>query len=76
MTAAAQQLVESFDHVPDSEKRSVASEILHRFVQLDLPPLSDDDLVMNAEEIFLEFDRREVADRDSCRDATTQRRPS
>lgn len=62
MTAAAQQLVESFDHVPDPEKRSVASEILHRFVQLDLPPLSDDDLVMNAEEVILELDRREAVE--------------
>jgi hypothetical protein len=32
---------------------------LKRVIQLDFPPLSDEDLVWNAEELFLELDKQE-----------------
>jgi len=31
-------------------------------VNFDLPPLSDDELILSAEELFLELDRREAQD--------------
>jgi hypothetical protein len=34
----------------------VTSEILKRTAYLDFPPLSDEDLMFNAEEIFLQLD--------------------
>jgi hypothetical protein len=34
-------------------------------VTFDLPALSDEELVLNAEDLFLELDRREAADKES-----------
>lgn len=59
MSPAVQILIESFDHLPDPDKRTAASEILRRSAALDLPPLSDEDFVSVAETIFLELDREE-----------------
>jgi len=59
MSTTVKQLLDKFDHLPDTEKREVAAEIMRRTVKLDLPPLTDEDLVMNAEDLFLELDQRE-----------------
>jgi hypothetical protein len=59
MGASVQDLLQSFDSLSESEKKEVASEILRRSVKFDLPPLSDEELVANAELLFLELDRRE-----------------
>lgn len=59
MSAIVKQLLDKFDHLPDEEKREVAAEIIRRTVKLELPPLTDSDLVMNAEDLFLELDERE-----------------
>jgi len=48
--------------LPELEKKEVAAAILHRTLQLNFPPLSDEELVLSAEEVFLELDRREAAD--------------
>jgi hypothetical protein len=45
-----------------AEKQIVICEILRRVQDLDLPPLSDEELVANAEALFLELDRREATD--------------
>jgi hypothetical protein len=62
MTQPVRELLDNFDRLPDAEKREAVSEILRRVrtIEFDLP--SDDDLVLNAEEIFLEIDRREAGD--------------
>ena len=65
MSALAQNLIESFDKLPDAEKREVASEILKRTINFDMPALSDEELVLSAEELFLELDRREAEDAQS-----------
>lgn len=62
MTARVQELLKTFDRLTDLERRSLASEILKRVIDLDFPPLSDEDLVLNAEELFLELDRQESTD--------------
>lgn len=59
MAAAIQELLKTFDQLTDSEQLEFASEILRRVVHLDLPPLSDEDLALNAEALFLELDKRE-----------------
>ena len=60
MTPAVQNVIRSFDLLPDVDKKEVATEILRRTLRLDLPPLTDEDLILNAEELFLELDRREA----------------
>jgi hypothetical protein len=62
MTTTAENLISVFDTLPEPEKREVATVILHRTLNFDLPPLSDDDLALNAEQLFLELDRREEED--------------
>jgi hypothetical protein len=65
MSTAVQNLIESFDKLPEAEKQKVASEILRRTINFDMPALSDEELVLSAEELFLELDRREAEDAQS-----------
>ncbi|MBD2570178.1 hypothetical protein [Anabaena lutea] len=60
MTTLVKELLSTFDSLPESERLEIAVEILKRVTNLDFPPLSDDDLVWNAEEIFLELDQQET----------------
>ena len=62
MTRKAQRILRSFELLPDPEKREVASAIIRRSLELDVPPLSDDDLVSAAEELFLKLDQEEAKD--------------
>jgi hypothetical protein len=62
MTAAAKTILESFDELPEQEKQEVASAILRRTLRFELPPLTDDDLIVQADELFCELDAREVSD--------------
>ncbi len=59
MMTTAENLISIFDTLPEPEKRKVATVILHRTLDFDLPPLSDDELVLNAEQLFLALDREE-----------------
>lgn len=61
MNTSAQNFIESFDKLPKAEQHKVASEILRRMINFNLP-LSDDELVLSADELFLELDRREAED--------------
>lgn len=61
MTTVVHELLKTFDQLTDLEQMELASEILKRVIDLDFPPLSDQDLVFNAEELFLELDRQESA---------------
>ena len=60
MTALAQELLKTFERLPDSEQLEIGLEILKRLIHLDFPPLSDEDLILNVEELFLELDRQEA----------------
>jgi hypothetical protein len=62
MTTATQHLLDSFDRLSAAEQQAVACEILRRLRDVDLPPLSDEELVWSAEALFLELDRREATD--------------
>ena len=62
MTTAVRNLLSAFESLPKTEKQQFASEIIRRSVNLELSPLSDEDMVRSAEELFLELDRREAKD--------------
>ena len=62
MTGEAENVLRSFELLPDADKREVASAIIRRSLDLDVPPLSDDDLVSAAEELFLKLDQEEAND--------------
>jgi hypothetical protein len=59
MTAIAQEILHSFDQLPREEQLEIAQQILARLVNFDFPPLTEDDLVLSAEELFLELDQQE-----------------
>lgn len=59
MTVSVQRLLESFERLPEEEKREVVLEILRRASSFDLPDLSEEELVQSAEELFLTLDREE-----------------
>ena len=62
MTLSAQQIIESFEHLPESEKQRVAYEILRSSVHLAIPPLTDEELIAATENLFLALDARETID--------------
>ena len=53
MKASIETLLDSFDRLPDDDKRQAAAEILKRSVAMDLPALEDDALVEVADQVFL-----------------------
>jgi len=61
MTAVVQELLNTFDRLTEPERLELALAILQRVINLEFPPLSDEDLVLNAEGLFLELDRQESA---------------
>jgi hypothetical protein len=60
MTTLVQELLNTFDRLTDSERLDLVSEVLKRTAYLDFPPLSDEDLALNAEGLFLELDEYEA----------------
>lgn len=65
MNANAQKILSSFDLLSPAAKQEVAFEILRRTKDFNFPPLTNDDLIANAEAIFLELDQRELEDEQS-----------
>lgn len=61
MTLAVQNLLRSFEALPESEKREFVFEILRRIRDCDLSPISDEELVSLADELFQNLDEREAA---------------
>jgi hypothetical protein len=59
MSTSVNEILRSFDQLPEAEKRELAFEIIRRTIEFDLPALTDDELVLNAEALFLELDQRE-----------------
>ncbi len=65
MTQTTQEIITKFDHLPIDEQMEVVKIILRRNIDIETPVLSDDEFILNAEEIFLELDRREAIDGES-----------
>ncbi len=59
MNTLSQQLLESFEQLPEEEKQQVAAEILRRTLNTDITSLTDDELTLSAEALFLNLDRWE-----------------
>ena len=59
MTATVQQLLRSFEALPEPEKHELASEILRWSIRTDHPALTDDELVRTADAVFVALDERE-----------------
>ena len=59
MTKSVEQLLKTFDQLSEEEKRELASEIIKRSISLDLPELSDDSLLLAADQVFLQLDKEE-----------------
>jgi len=59
MTKSVEQLLKSFEQLPEAEKRELASEIIKRSLELELPELSDETLLLAAEQTFLHLDKEE-----------------
>ena len=55
-------MIETFDALPDDEKRVVTVEILRRTALEDQTSLDEADLVLAADQVFLDLDRREEQD--------------
>ena len=51
-----------FDLLSAAKQQAMAYEILRRMQDLDLPPLTDEELILSAEALFIEFARREATD--------------
>lgn len=65
MTQTTQDIIKTFDRLPIDEQKEVIKIILRRNIDVETPVLSDEELILNAEEIFLELDRREAIDAES-----------
>ena len=65
MIANAQDVLEKFGQLPVTEKKKVVSVILRQSLDIETPELTDEELILNAEEIFLELDRREAENGES-----------
>jgi hypothetical protein len=62
MTQPAKSILESFDQLPEDEKREVASAILQRTLRFESLPLTDEEFVAQADDLFRELDAREAPD--------------
>jgi hypothetical protein len=60
VSVTSQQLLESFEQLPEAEKQQVAIEILRRTLSLEVPPLVEEELILSAEAIFLSLDEEEA----------------
>jgi hypothetical protein len=62
MTLAVKNLLISFDHLEEKEKQEAIALILKRSLDLNLLPLTDEELILSGEGLFLELDKREATD--------------
>ncbi len=65
MITTAKDILEKFGQLTVTEKKKVVSVILRESLEVETPALSDEELVFNAEEIFLELDNREAENGES-----------
>ena len=65
MTQTAQNIISTFDRLPAEVQQEITKIILRRNLEMETPSISDEELVLNAEELFLELDRLEAIDAES-----------
>jgi hypothetical protein len=59
MKKSVEDLLESFERLPEDAKLEAVSEILKRSMQFELPALDDEALVQSANDVFLNLDQEE-----------------
>ncbi len=62
MSALAEEILKNFDKLSNPEQLEIAREILRRIIDLNIPALADEELALNAEELFLALDQEEVTE--------------
>ena len=62
MTADARHIIDDFEALPDGEKQEVLARLIRIARDIEYADLRDDDLTAAADEIFLDYDRREAND--------------
>lgn len=65
MITTAQDVLKQYVQLPINEKRKVISVLLRESLDIETPEISDDELIFNAEDLFLELDRREAENGES-----------
>ena len=60
MTAQAKHIIDEFQALSDQVKREVLAELIRTSRFIEYPQLAEDELLSAADEVFLEYDRREV----------------
>jgi hypothetical protein len=60
MTRAAQKVLDTFETLPEKDKKEIAVEILRRASAESYGDLDDSALVLAADQVFLDLDRREI----------------
>lgn len=58
----AREIISTFDSLPLAQQKEVTKLILRRNVDVETLSVSDEELILNAEERFLELDQREALD--------------
>jgi len=59
MNTSANQLLATFDALPEMEKQKVFVELLRRMSEVTYQVPSDNDLLYEADQLFQEYDKRE-----------------
>ncbi len=59
MTEAARKILEEFDDLEEMERQEVGAAILQRVEVWNSEPVSDSELILAAESIFLDLDAQE-----------------
>ncbi len=59
MTDAARKILEEFDDLDEGERQEVGAAILQRVDTWTTEPLSDSELILATESIFLDLDAQE-----------------
>ena len=62
VTAQARHIIDEFEALPDPAKREVLTELIRTSRFIDYPVVAEDELLSAADEIFLEYDRRESSE--------------
>jgi len=60
MTPTVENLLVSFEQLTEAEKHDLAVEVLRRTDIFGVPDLSDEELALAAEDLFLALDREEA----------------
>jgi hypothetical protein len=60
MTTAGKHIVKDFETLPDAEKREVLVRLLTISNNIEYPEIADDELLGAADQLFLEYERRET----------------